>query len=119
MHDDEDEERDEKEEGAVIGEDRDTFDESGSPVGIVSECLAKMGGVFVIMLDDGLIDILFEFNGDQVFGVSFFEITHVGTSMIEADVVYDGVKIHVVVVGIAGNFGAIYSPEGVCAKYQY
>jgi hypothetical protein len=39
--------------------------------------------------------------------------------MIETDVVYYGVKIHMVFVGVARDFCAIDSPEGIGAKYQY
>ena len=62
------------------------------------------------MLNDSLVDILFQLNSHQIFWIGLLEIAHVRTAVVETHIVKDGVKIHVILISITGNFSAIDCP---------
>ena len=63
LHDNQDQVWNQQEERSIVREDGHPLDESRCSIGIVRKVLVYTG-VFLVVLDNSLVDVLFEFYGD-------------------------------------------------------
>ena len=70
-----------------MANDANTFDEPASLRRKISK-LKMQGCLWMVMLYNSLIYIMFEFDRDKIFGIALFEISHVGNAMEEGEIIY-------------------------------
>ncbi len=73
----------------------------------------------VIVVENSSIDVVLELDGDEVLGVAFFEVAHVADSVVEGEVVDEGVEVEMEVLGEARNIELAHFDGGVAAEDQH
>ena len=73
----------------------------------------------IVMRDNAPIDIVFQLDSDIIFRIPSFQVAQIGNPMKQGEVVYDGVKIKMVILCKAGDIEISNPDGGVAAEHEY
>ena len=72
----------------------------------------------MIVLYDCSINVILKFDGDEILGIAFFKISHIWYAMEEGEVIDNGIKVQMVLVGIARHLYFPYLKTRIAAEYD-